>query len=144
MLIRRAFVLFFLLTIAAIPCVQSFPRQIWAKRPGSESRFFAFEAQGKVAALIDQAGKVISRFPGMRIIDTTGDLIIIEAEGKKGIRSFQPGKFVYRDFPGLQGFMDDKGTVIIPPTLFHPPSRKLVRLWQGSHAPRWMVTVTGS
>jgi hypothetical protein len=43
-----------------------------------------------------------------------GGFATFEAQGKPGIRKSMPGKFEYRDFPGLKGFVDRSGRVAIP------------------------------
>jgi hypothetical protein len=37
------------------------------------------------------------------------------AEGKPFVRKFEPGNFVYRDYPGLKGFIDRTGKIVIKP-----------------------------
>ena len=47
-----------LLALAAQPCSVSPVRKLWSKKPGSESRLFAFERNGRVG-FIDPRGKVV-------------------------------------------------------------------------------------
>ena len=179
-----------LLALGAEPCSISPVRKLWTKKPGSESRLFAFERNGRVG-FIDPNGKVIvypaiaapiedvgdfsnglarvdhqgyvdeaGRFVikqdfwweddfsdglaqvlvddqnqkyGMMglVIDPTGRIVArvlafhtgefseglaaYEAEGKPGVRKFEPGNFVYRDYPGLKGFVDRTGNIVIKP-----------------------------
>src|SRR6266568_2250420 len=61
-----------LLVLTARPCSMSFPRRIWAKKPGSASKLFAFEKNGKVG-FIDPTGKVVIPPTIASSIDHVGD-----------------------------------------------------------------------
>src|SRR6266566_4044874 len=126
--------------LAATPCSVSYSRKLWAKKPGSKSKLFAFERNGRVgfidetgnlaimgdyflvedfsdglahvtvndkaqpfghsAIYLDSAGKVVARAPLFLAQDFSEGLAAYEVEGKPGLRSFQPGVFLYRDYPG--------------------------------------------
>jgi hypothetical protein len=68
------------------------------------------EIQGLV---IDLTGNVVAKVPAFRTKDFSEGLAPYEAEGKRGIRKFEPGSFFYRDYPGLKGFLDRTGSVVI-------------------------------
>jgi len=181
-----------LLALAAQPCSISAVRKIWAKRPGSESRLFAFERDGRigfidptgkiivkstivapiehvgdfsngiarvdhqgyidesgawvikqdfwweydfsdglaqvlvddqtkkyreVSLILDQTGKIVAKVPAFHTLEFSEGLAAYEAEGKPGVRKFEPGNFVYRDYPGLKGFIDRRGNVVIKPVV---------------------------
>ena len=180
-----------LLAMVAAPCSMSFPRKLWAKKPGAESKLFAFERDGRVGfidstgkivinpiltvpieevgdfvngrarvgsqgyidvtgklvvhgnyeylsdfsdglahvamddpnqeykklgVILDTEGNVVGKAPAFRTDEFSENLAVFEAEGKPGVRKFQPGNFVYVDYPGLKGFLDRTGTVVIQPT----------------------------
>ena len=194
----RFAMLFLLVVLAAKPCSVSYPRALWAKTPGSRSKLFAFERDGRVG-YIDPTGKIVIK-PTIResidsahdfsdglalvpdgYIDENGNLVIktdylqslpysdglaersdfsdglalvmaygsirkyaweylyldragdivarggdrrsgnfaeglaeYEAPGEPAVRSFQPGNFQYIDYPGLEGFIDKTGKIVIP------------------------------
>lgn len=62
---------------------------------------------------IDPAGLVAFENPGYRSEPFTEGLAAYEDYGKPGIRSFEPGNIIYRDYPGLKGFLDQAGDVAI-------------------------------
>ncbi len=178
-----------LLALAAKPCSMAQVRKLWTKKPGSESKLFAFERNGQVGFIdpkgkivvhpaiaahledvgdysnglarvdhqgyvdetgrfvikkdfwwaddfldgfaqvlvddqnqnykhsglvIDPTGKIVARLPAFRTREFSEGLAAYEAEGKPGIRRFEPGKFIYRDYPGLKGFVDRTGNIVIP------------------------------
>ena len=180
-----------LLVLAALPCSVSYPRKLWAKKPGATSKLFAFERNGRVGfidpsgkvvidptmavriedvgdfsggrarvgqkgfidetgkfviqgdysyyfdfsgglvqvvvddpnrkyfslgLILDLAGNVVAKSPALRTGEFSENLATYEAEGKPGVRKFEPGNLVYRDYPGLKGFIDRNGKVIINPT----------------------------
>lgn len=187
-----------LVVLTAKPCSVSFPRTLWAKNPGSESKLFAFERDGLVG-YIDPTGKIVinptirggidsahdfsdglAQVPdgyidekgnlaiktdflqsrpysdglaerydfsdGLALVmaygsvrkyaweylylDRAGKLVVqggdrtsgnfteglakYEAPGKPAVRGFQPGNFQYMDYPGLEGFIDKTGKIVIP------------------------------
>lgn len=179
-----------LLALAAEPCSVSQGRKLWSKKPGSESRLFAFERNGRVGFIypagkiivdptivapiedvgdfsnglarvdhqgyvdetgqwaikqdfwwefdfsdrlgqvmvddpnqkngevglvLDTAGKVVARVPAFHTGEFSEGLAALEAEGKPAVRKFEPGNFVYRDYPGLKGFIDRTGGIVIKP-----------------------------
>lgn len=179
-----------LLALAAQPCEVSAVRKLWSKKPGSESRLFAFERNGRVGFIdprgkvvvdpaivapiedlgdfsnglarvdhqgyideagrfvikqkfwweydfsdglaqvlvedqsqkygqtglvIDPTGRTVAKVPAFHTREFSGGLAAYEAEGKPGIRRFEPGNFVYRDYPGLKGFVDRTGNIVIKP-----------------------------
>jgi hypothetical protein len=180
-----------LFTVVAQPCSVAIFRKVWAKKPGSKSRLFAFERDGKVGFIdptgkvvvaptidarieqvgdfsnglarvgnkgfLDESGKWVIRgdyfwtndfSDGLALVsvlngdpkegplrlylDTTGEirantsqgwsgdfsdgLAPLEEKGKPGIRKFEPGNFIYKDYPGLKGFIDRNGQVAIKAT----------------------------
>lgn len=188
---RRLGGLFLLLSLLAQPCEISVRRALWEKTPGTASKLFAFERNGKVG-FINERGKVVispqieasidevgdfseglAQVGNHGYIDSTGSLAIhhhdyccysdfsegrasaatddpdnryeklglildtggnvvantrafglgnfseglatYEAKGKRGIRKFTP-PLEYRDFPGLKGFIDQTGKLVIPPS----------------------------
>jgi len=170
------------------PCSVSYPRQMWAKGSGAQSKLFAFERNGRVG-FIDPTGKIVVKPKIKASIDDVGDFVdgrarightgyisesgkwairgdyfwsydfaeglgqiqvpdpegpygykryyldragatvavaagqrsyafsdglaLYEAQGKPGLRSFEPGNMVYRDYPGLAGFMNRTGEPVI-------------------------------
>ena len=212
---HRLATLLILLAVLAQPCSVSYPRRIWAKQPGSTSKLFAFERNGRVG-FIDASGKVLikptikariddvgdfsdglARVPGIGYVDGSGHwafkhqfrfasdfadgvaiaaiddpnrkyhsmglildktggtlattptfstddfsegLARFEAEGKRGIRKFEPGNFVYRDFPGLKGFIDREGKVTIPATFADAGSFKSGLAWAALDGYCYLVT----
>ena len=70
---------------------------------------------GHSAIYLDSAGKVVARAPVFLAQDFSEGLAAYEVEGKPGLRSFQPGVFFYRDYPGLKGYIDRTGKVVIQP-----------------------------
>jgi len=179
-----------LIALAAQPCSMSFPRKLWSKKPGSESRLFAFERNGRVGfidpvgnvvvkptieaaiedvgdfsnglarighqgfvdetgrwvikqdslwaydfsdgvariamrdsnqqyghvgLLLDVTGNVVAKVSALETGEFSEGLAFFESEGKPGVRKLDPGNFVYRDYPGLKGFLDRTGHVVIPP-----------------------------
>jgi hypothetical protein len=71
---------------------------------------------GQQGFIIDPTGSVVGKVPAFRTEEFAEGLAAFEAEGKPGIRKFGPGEFVYRDFPGLKGFLDRQGNVVIKPS----------------------------
>ncbi len=63
---------------------------------------------------LDKAGTVVFSLGKQRGHDFHGGLAAFESEGRPRIRNFSPGK-VYRDFPGLMGYIDRSGRVVIEP-----------------------------
>jgi hypothetical protein len=177
-----------LFALAAEPCSVSVVRKLWSKKPGSESRLFAFERNGRVGFIdpngkvvvdpaiiapiedvgdfsnglarvdhqgyvdeagrfvikqdfwweydfsdglaqvlvedqsqkygqmglvVDPTGKIVARVPAFRTREFSKGLAAYEAEGKPGVRKFEPGNFVYRDYPGRKGFVDRTGNVVV-------------------------------
>jgi hypothetical protein len=121
------------------PCSVSLIRQIWSKQPGSQSKLFAFERDGRVG-FIDSKGKIIIKpaIPGP--IDRVGDFVnglahigdgdYIDETGSAADPP-EPGLAVYeavrsllhtpkelwgRQFPLLKGFIEGTGKIVIPPT----------------------------
>jgi len=66
--------------------------------------------------ILDRNGSIVARVPRLRLRSFSEGLVAFESEGKPAIRNWQPGHFDYRDFPGLQGFLDSTGNVAIPAT----------------------------
>ena len=66
--------------------------------------------------IVDRNGSIVARVPRLRLRSFSEGLVAFESEGKPAIRNWQPGHFDYRDFPGLQGFLDSTGNVAIPAT----------------------------
>ena len=56
--------------------------------------------------ILDLAGKVVAKFPVLRTGEFSENLATYEAEGKSVVRKFEPGNLVYRDYPGVKGFID--------------------------------------
>src|SRR6516225_6082394 len=83
-----------LAALIARPCSISYPRKIWAKTPGSSSKLFAFEENGKVG-FIDPAGKVVVPARITASIDDTGDF-------SGGLVRIRP-----------QGYFDETGKPVI-------------------------------
>lgn len=177
-----------LLALTVKPCSMSAVRELWSKRPGSESGLFAFEKggkigfidsagkvvihptivaqiedigdfsdglarvdhqgyidesgrwvirqdywweydfsdglarveaddpnnkNGKIGFVLDRTGKVVAQVPAFRTFDFSEGLAAYEAEGKPGVRKFEPGNFLCRDYPGLKGFVDQTGKIVI-------------------------------
>lgn len=69
---RRLGGLFLLLSLLAQPCEISVRRGLWEKKPGSASKFFAFERNGKVG-FINERGKVVIAPRIEASIDEVGD-----------------------------------------------------------------------
>ena len=86
--------------------------------------------------VIDPQGKW-SRVPSLRTREFSEGLAAYEAEGKPGIRRFEPGKFIYRDYPGLKGFVDRTGNIVIPSEFAEVGRSSMV-----SRARCWTATVT--
>ena len=180
----------FLICLAIRPCSMSYPRELWAKKPGSNSKLFAIEINAKVGfinntgkvviaptidvriedmgdffnglarvhdrgfidetgkwvikqeygwlndfsdglaravvddpnkeyahltLILDPTGKVLAKIRSSPIREFSDGLAAFEAKGKPGIRKLEPGNFVYLDFPGLEGFLDRTGTIVIKP-----------------------------
>ncbi|HXR26005.1 MAG TPA: WG repeat-containing protein, partial [Candidatus Binataceae bacterium] len=57
----------------------------------------------------------VARVPAFNTSDFSEGLAAFGAEGKPGVRKFEPGNFVYRDYPGLKGFLDRNGRTVIKP-----------------------------
>jgi len=70
---------------------------------------------GQLGLVLDSAGKIVARVSAFRTGDFSEGFATYEAEGKPGVRRFEPGRFVYRDYPGLKGFIDRTGNVAIKP-----------------------------
>ena len=68
---------------------------------------------GEEQAFVGRDGKERFRIGATNARDFSEGLAAFEARGKKGIRKFEPGKFTYRDFAGLLGFMDESGGIAI-------------------------------
>ena len=64
--------LLFLLALTAEPCSMAHVRTPWAKKPGAESKLFAFEKNGRVG-FIDPTGRVIIKPTIVASIDSVGD-----------------------------------------------------------------------
>lgn len=62
------------------------------------------------------AGNEVFRIAARSASNFSEGLAAFEIKGKPAVRIFKPGEFVYRDFPGLRGFIDKSGAVAIPPT----------------------------
>jgi hypothetical protein len=63
--------------------------------------------------ILDPEGNVVARVPAFRTSEFSENLAAYEADRKPSIRKFGPGEFVYRDYPGLKGFIDRTGKVVI-------------------------------
>ena len=188
--IARFGVALLLVAISVYACSITPVRKLWAKRPGSESRLFAFERNGRVGfvdqtgkiiiqptivasiedvgdfsnglarvdhqgyideagrwiikkdlwwgydfsdglalALVDDPsqkyektgivldllGRVVATVPAFRTSEFSEGLAAYEAEGKTSVRRFEPQNFIYRDYPGLKGFLDRLGNIVIKP-----------------------------
>lgn len=70
---------------------------------------------GWFSAYMNRAGKILTTTPAFKVAAFSEGLASFEAEGKPGLRSFKPGNLQYRDFPGLKGFIDRTGNVVIRP-----------------------------
>ena len=68
---------------------------------------------GRSVLVMDTKGAIVARVPGVR--EFSEGLAAFETRGKPGIRKFEPGNFVYRDYPGLKGFVDRTGNIVIKP-----------------------------
>src|SRR3954471_1455371 len=95
-----------LIALAAQPCFIAMPRPLWAKKPGSESRLFAFERNGKVG-FIDPSGKIVVSPVIVAAIESVGDfsngLARVEDQGYID----ETGRFVIkRHFLSPQDFSD--------------------------------------
>lgn len=64
---------------------------------------------------IDRTGKVVLEEPKFQTRSFSGELAAFEMEGRPGIRRFSQARFEYKDFPGLKGFIDRTGTIVIKP-----------------------------
>jgi hypothetical protein len=73
------------------------------------------EKYGYHGLFLNTAGKVVAKVPAFRTGELSEGLASYEAEGKPSIRKFEPHKFIYRDFPGMKGFIDRTGSVVIRP-----------------------------
>jgi WG containing repeat len=179
-----------LLALAVEPCSVSAIRKLWTKQPGSKSRLFAFEKDGRIGFIdptgkvvvkptivasiedvgdfsdglarvdhqgyidetgrlaikqvsafeddfsdglaqvlvddpnqeyaniglvLDRTGRIVAKIPAFRTRDFSEGLAAFEAKGKPGIRPFLPPHLPYRDFPGLKGFLDPTGNIVIQP-----------------------------
>ena len=62
---------------------------------------------------LDHMGTELFSLGTRRGHDFSEGLAAFEAKGKKALRDFSPGKFVYRDFSGLMGYIDKSGKVVI-------------------------------
>lgn len=65
-----------------------------------------------VEVILDLNGRVVAKLPSF-LSEYSEGLAAYEAEGKPGLRSLRPGNLVYRDYPGLKGFLDKQGNVAI-------------------------------
>ena len=74
------------------------------------------EKSGRIGKVMDTSGKEVGTLPIFRTSEFSEGLAAYEAEGKPSIRSFQPGNFIYRDYPGPKGFLDKTGKVAIKAT----------------------------
>ena len=70
---------------------------------------------GQMGLVIDPTGRTVARVPAFHTGEFSGGLAAYEADGKPGVRKFEPGNFVYRDYPGLKGFVDGTGNIVIKP-----------------------------
>ncbi len=65
--------------------------------------------------LVDRSGRVVATWERMGVGDFSEGLAAFEAQGKPGIRKLSPPPMVYRDYPGLRGFLNAAGEVAIRP-----------------------------
>lgn len=63
---------------------------------------------------LDRVGKLVVQGGDRTSGNFTEGLAKYEAPGKPAVRSFQPGNFQYIDYPGLEGFIDKTGKIVIP------------------------------
>lgn len=68
---------------------------------------------GEAQVFVGRDGKERFRIGATNARDFSEGMAAFEAQGKKGIRKFEPGNFIYRDFPGLWGFVGETGAVVI-------------------------------
>jgi hypothetical protein len=68
---------------------------------------------GEGQAFVGRDGKERFRVGASWARGFSEGMAAFQARGKKGIREFEPGKFTYRDFPGLWGFLDETGGMAI-------------------------------
>ena len=73
------------------------------------------QKNGYMGLIIDPTGKVVARVPAFHTREFSEGLAAFETEGKPGVRRFEPGNLVYRDYPGLKGFIDRTGNIVIKP-----------------------------
>src|SRR6185436_16035078 len=64
--------MFLLFTLSADPCSVAYVQRLWAKKPGSASKLFAFEQNGSVG-FIDPTGRVVIKPTIAASIDDVGD-----------------------------------------------------------------------
>jgi hypothetical protein len=69
-----------------------------------------------ITLYLDKTGVEVARVPGLRAREFAEGLAPYEGEHKPGIRRFEPGRFVYLDFLGPEGFIDRTGKIVIQPT----------------------------
>ena len=73
-------------------------------------------ANGRNSQFVDPEGKAVAMVRTEKVYDYSENLAAFEVKGKPGVRRFKPGDFFYRDYPGLKGFVDKSGKVVIEPT----------------------------
>lgn len=74
------------------------------------------DQSGRTGLLIDTTGSTVARLSASRIGEYSGGLAAYESQGRPSVRQFEPGNIVYRDYPGLKGFVDRTGRIVIQPT----------------------------
>ncbi len=75
----------------------------------------ATEKYGFDGFYFDSNGGRVANVPFPGTGDFSEGFTLFRAKGKPALRSFEPGHFVYRDYPGLVGFIDRTGNVAIQP-----------------------------
>jgi hypothetical protein len=75
----------------------------------------ATQRSGKSDVYLDPAGNIVLKMRSFRAGAFIEGMAVYEGEGKPSLRSFQPGNLKYADYPGLKGYIDKTGKLVIPP-----------------------------
>jgi hypothetical protein len=81
----------------------------------SDGLAYVMTTGGESGLFLDSSGNVQATIPRFRASEFSEGLAAYQAEGKPGLRSFKPGNFQYRDYPGLRGFINRTGNIVIRP-----------------------------
>ncbi|MBS1859089.1 MAG: WG repeat-containing protein [Acidobacteria bacterium] len=95
-------------------------RDLWSVRDFSDGLALAMvkdssRQYGFLGLVLDPSGTVVGSVPPLDTRDFSEGLAAFAAKGRPPERRFEPGNFVYRDYPGLEGFLDRTGKVVIEP-----------------------------